>query len=170
VLLFDNGYFSEFGTFSITDGLGHTPPEVLAKTFDLPAETFADFPKKQVYIATGLRPALPQKPAPGLLDNPPLIHRYQLLAQKGRCVCRRHHAQGIRLEFPISTTMTGALLIIEPGALRELHRHPNAAEWQFYLKGSGHMMVFGSHGRARTDEFAAGDVGLCLRATALMPE
>jgi oxalate decarboxylase len=35
----------------------------------------------------------------------------------------------------------------------------NAAEWQFYLKGSGRMTVFGSHGRARTDEFAAGDVG-----------
>jgi len=63
VLLFDNGYFSEFGTFSITDWLGHTPPEVLAKTFD-PAETFADFPKKQVYIATEpAPPALLQKPA-----------------------------------------------------------------------------------------------------------
>jgi oxalate decarboxylase len=62
--------------------------------------------------------------------------------------------------------MTGALLIIEPGALRELHRHP-AAEWQFYLKGSGRMMVFGSHGRPPTDEFAAGDVGFCLRATAI---
>jgi oxalate decarboxylase/phosphoglucose isomerase-like protein (cupin superfamily) len=31
VLVFDNGYFSEFGTFSITDWLGHTPPDVLAK-------------------------------------------------------------------------------------------------------------------------------------------
>ena len=29
VLVFDNGYFSEFGTFSITDWVGHTPPEVL---------------------------------------------------------------------------------------------------------------------------------------------
>ena len=63
------------------------------------------------------------------------------------------------LEFPISTTITGALRIIEPGALRELHWHPNAAEWQLYLKGSGRMTVFGSHGRVRTDEFSAGDVG-----------
>src|SRR5262245_46609196 len=63
VLLFDNGYFSEFGTFSITDWLGHTPPEVLAKTFDLPAETFADFPKKQVYIATGAPRATPEASA-----------------------------------------------------------------------------------------------------------
>jgi oxalate decarboxylase len=118
-----------------------------------------------------VRPALPQKPAPGLLDNPPLIHRYQLLAQKPDVFAGGTMRKVSELEFPISTTMTGALLIIEPGALRELHRHPNAAEWQFYLKGSGRMMVFGSHGRARTDEFAAGDVGLCLRATALfMPE
>ena len=62
-------------------------------------------------------------------------------------------------EFPISTTMTGALLIIKPGSLRELHWHPNAAEWQFYLKGSARMTVFGSHGRARTDDFVKGDVG-----------
>ena len=26
VLVFDNGYFSEFGTFSISDWIGHTPP------------------------------------------------------------------------------------------------------------------------------------------------
>jgi oxalate decarboxylase len=62
-------------------------------------------------------------------------------------------------EFPISATMTGAPLIIKPGALRELHWHPNAAEWQLYLRGSARMTVFGSHGRARTDDFTAGDVG-----------
>ena len=45
VLVFDNGYFSEFGTFSITDWVGHTPPEVLAKNFNVPASAFADFPK-----------------------------------------------------------------------------------------------------------------------------
>ncbi len=55
--------------------------------------------------------------------------------------------------------MTGALLIVEPGGLRELHWHPHAAEWQYYIQGTGRMTVFGSHGRARTDEFSAGDVG-----------
>jgi oxalate decarboxylase len=43
--------------------------------------------------------------------------------------------------------------------MRELHWHPNAVEWQYYLTGTGRMTVFGSGGRARTDEFAAGDVG-----------
>ena len=62
-------------------------------------------------------------------------------------------------EFPISTTMTGALLRIKPGGLRELHWHPNADEWQYYVAGRARMTVFGSHGRARTEEFGAGDVG-----------
>jgi len=36
VLVFDNGYFSEFGTFSITDWIGHVPKPLLAKNFGLP--------------------------------------------------------------------------------------------------------------------------------------
>src|SRR5712692_8467968 len=34
VLIFDNGYFSEFGTFSITDWIGQTPRPLLAKNFN----------------------------------------------------------------------------------------------------------------------------------------
>ena len=41
ILIFDNGYFSEFGTFSITDWVGHTPPALLAKNFGLPEAAFA---------------------------------------------------------------------------------------------------------------------------------
>ncbi len=48
---------------------------------------------------------------------------------------------------------------IKPEHLRELHWHPNADEWQYYIAGRARMTVFGSHGRARTDEFGAGDVG-----------
>src|SRR5215472_16229646 len=53
VLVFDNGYFSEFGTFSISDWVGHIPSEVLAKYFGVPASTFANFPKREVYISKG---------------------------------------------------------------------------------------------------------------------
>src|SRR5580704_12453910 len=41
ILMFDNGYFSEFGTLSITDWVGHTPTALLAKNFGLPEATFA---------------------------------------------------------------------------------------------------------------------------------
>src|SRR5580700_10994798 len=40
ILVFDNGYFSEFGTFSITDWLGHAPKDLLANNFVLAAATF----------------------------------------------------------------------------------------------------------------------------------
>ena len=48
---------------------------------------------------------------------------------------------------------------IQPGAMRELHWHPNADEWQYYLGGRARMSVFGSNGRVRTEELSAGDVG-----------
>src|SRR5262249_33908459 len=36
ILIFDNGYFSEFGTFSVTDWIGHAPAALLAKNLGLP--------------------------------------------------------------------------------------------------------------------------------------
>jgi len=104
-------------------------------------------------------PPLPADPAPGSRDAPPLTHRYQLLAAKPDPFAGGTMRTVSEREFPISAMMTGALLTIKPGALRELHWHPHAAEWQFYLKGSARTTVFGSHGRVCTDEFAAHDVG-----------
>src|SRR5438105_8992834 len=49
VLIFDNGYFSEFGTFSVTDWIGHTPKRLLAKHFGVTEATFDGFPKGDVY-------------------------------------------------------------------------------------------------------------------------
>lgn len=160
VLVFDNGYFSEFGTFSISDWVGHTPPDILAKNFNLPESAFANFPKSEVYIAKGpVPPSLPQDPAPGSLNEPPLTHRYHLLAQEPEIFDGGTMRIVSMAEFPISSTMTGALLVIKPGGMRELHWHPNAAEWQLYIRGQGRMTVFGSAGRARTDEFGPLDVG-----------
>ena len=160
VLVFDNGSFSEFGTFSISDWVGHTAPEVLAKTFGVPAQTFANFPRQEVYIAKGpVPPPLPADPAPGSLADGALTHRYRLLAQRAEIFPGGTNRLVSQCEFPISTTMTGALMRIKPGALRELHWHPNADEWQYYIGGRARMGVFGSHGRARTEEFSAGDVG-----------
>jgi oxalate decarboxylase len=160
VLVFDNGYFSEFGTFSITDWLGHTSAEVLAKTFGVPAQTFVNFPKSEVYIAKGpVPPPLPANPAPGALNSGALTHRYRLLAQRPDTYPGGTNRLVSQREFPISVTMTGAIMRIKPGALRELHWHPNADEWQYYISGRARLGVFGSHGRARVDDMAAGDVG-----------
>ncbi len=59
----------------------------------------------------------------------------------------------------MATTIAAALVEVEPGAMRELHWHPNADEWQYYISGNARMTVFASGGRARTFDYAAGDVG-----------
>lgn len=61
--------------------------------------------------------------------------------------------------FPASKAIAAALVEIKPGAMRELHWHPNNDEWQYYLSGQGRMTVFTGNGNARTYDVRAGDVG-----------
>ena len=46
-----------------------------------------------------------------------------------------------------------------PGALRELHWHPTADEWQYVLEGQISVTLFGSGGRYRIETLEKGDVG-----------
>src|SRR5207244_12560656 len=57
------------------------------------------------------------------------------------------------------TTTTMAMVTVHPGGLRELHWHPNADEWQYYIAGKGRMTVVATGNRARTMDFQEGDVG-----------
>jgi len=52
---------------------------------------------------------------------------------------------------------------VEPGSMRELHWHPNADEWQYYLKGSARMTAFNTGPHANTMDFTGGDVGVVKR-------
>jgi oxalate decarboxylase len=159
VLIFDNGYFSEFGTFSITDWIGHTPKALLAKNFGLPESAFESFPKEEVYFARGATPPAKQTTPLQGVKVPPQTHRFPLLAEpplrtfKGGREWRVDAAR-----FPISKTITGVILDLEPGALRELHWHPNADEWQYLISGRTSVTMFGSHGRYRTETLEKGDV------------
>ncbi|HEY3963725.1 MAG TPA: cupin domain-containing protein [Planctomycetaceae bacterium] len=160
ILIFDNGYFSEFGTFSITDWIGHTPKSLLAKNFGVPESTFDGFPKDEVYFARGKAP--PEKPTVPLQGwkLPPLTHKYQLLAQPAHRVFKGGREWRVdSTRFPISKTVTGVILDLEPGGLRELHWHPTSDEWQYVIEGNISVTMFGSHGRYRTEEMEKGDVG-----------
>jgi oxalate decarboxylase len=61
--------------------------------------------------------------------------------------------------FNVSKTVAAALVTVKPGGMRELHWHPNADEWQYYLKGRARMTVFDTGPRAQTADFRAGDIG-----------
>jgi oxalate decarboxylase len=52
---------------------------------------------------------------------------------------------------------------LRPGALRELHWHPNASEWQFWIAGKARMGIIMNEGRARTMYYNANDVGFVPR-------
>jgi len=160
ILIFDNGYFSEFGTFSISDWIGHTPKALLAKNFGLPESAFESFPKDEVYFARGaVPPAKPTAPLQGW-KLPPQTHKYKLLEQPPHRVFKGGREWRVdSTRFPISTTITGVILELDPGGLRELHWHPTADEWQYVIEGDVSVTMFGSHGRYRTETLEKGDVG-----------
>ena len=159
LLGFDNGHFSEFGTFSVTDWMAHTPPAILARSLGVPVAALANLPKKEVYIGTGKVP--PQ--TIGSLRNNDLqpaqfSHKYRLGEQPAVTFPGGEERIVSSKEFPIQTTLTAVRMDLKPGALRELHWHPHADEWQYFVHGRARVGIFGSHGRVRTEEFGPGQV------------
>ena len=65
--------------------------------------------------------------------------------------------------FSGTKDVAAALETIEPGGLREMHWHPNADEWQYWIKGEGRMIVFDAGPRVATQDFRAGDIGVVGR-------
>jgi len=158
ILSFDNGGFSEHGTFSITDWIDVTPKDMLALNFGLPKDVFDAFPKGEAYIQAG-----PILAAADALDAPwpkESTHKFRLL--RDAKAARDFDGGTFRLasvdEFPASRTMSGGVMTIKPGAMRNLHWNPNANEWHYYLRGKGQVAMFGSGGRSKVAEFGPGDV------------
>jgi len=160
LLAFDNGGFDEDSTFLLSDWFKHVPPEVLAKNFGVPVETFSKLPAPaDEYIFAATPPGDLQKDAIAGATRSDTAFSHRMLAQqpitlKGGTV--RITDSSV---FKVSKTIAAALVELQPGAMRELHWHPNNDEWQYYLEGEGRMGVFASSGQARTFDFRAGDVG-----------
>jgi oxalate decarboxylase len=159
ILVFDDGGFSEYRTFSITDWLGGTPAEVLAQNLGLEQAKFAKFPKGESFIPQGRVPKADEPKSQRMQKMSPLTHRFPLMSQP---VARFRGGEERRVsakEFPMSKTITGVILDLYPGALRELHWHPHANEWLYFITGKARIGMFGSHGRHRVEDFETGDVG-----------
>ncbi len=160
ILGFDNGHFSEYGTFSITDWIATAPRNVVARTLGIPESAVGQFPKKELYIGPGTAPEHAIEPLrDAALQPAQSSHKYRLDMQPPRTFAGGREFIVSSKEFPIQTTLTAVRMDLQPGALRELHWHPHADEWQFYVRGSARVGVFGSHGRTRIEEFGPNDVG-----------
>ncbi|WP_020173757.1 cupin domain-containing protein [Methyloferula stellata] len=168
VIAFDDGNASEFNTLLVTDWFAHTPPSVLAKNFGVAEETFKSIPLTDLWIFQGKEPgplAEAQAAVASAAGAPPFPFTFSLSGMKP---FRDNKSGKIQLadstEFKVSQTVAAALQTIKPGGLRELHWHPNADEWQYWIKGEGRMTVFNAGPRAQTQDFKPGDIGYVKRA------
>jgi oxalate decarboxylase len=163
LLVFDDGEFSEYETVLLTDWMAHTPHDVLAKNFGVSEQALEKMPRREKFIFQAAVPgplAADQKVSAGSLGLSPLDFAFRTSQQP---FTKRTKGGEVRIidssTFTISTTIAAAIVTVHPGGIRELHWHPNADEWQYFISGKGRMTVFATGGRARTTDFQAGDVG-----------
>lgn len=158
ILVFDNGQFSEFGTSSITDWLTQTPLELLEQDLGEVALPIKEKLQGEAYIVQGGVPPEYTLPLNDKIEPSQLNHKYRLGGALPIIFDGGSEQLVSSKEFPISTTLTGVVLRLKPGAIREMHWHPNADEWQYYIDGESEVGIFASNGRSRRDQFAPGQV------------
>jgi oxalate decarboxylase len=162
VLVFNQGDFDEFSTFLLTDWLAHTPREVLAKNFAVRAATFDNVPNKELFIFSSGEPrplAEEQKSAASGTGSINDAYLFKASTMKPTTVRAGGEVKIVdKKNFP-ATDIAAAIVTLKPGGLREMHWHPLADEWQYYVSGKGRMTVFAAGSKARTFDFEEGDVG-----------
>jgi oxalate decarboxylase len=163
VICFDDGHANEFNTLLVSDWFAHTPPEILAKNFGVPAETFAKIPLQNLWIFQGTVPGDLASDRAAVSKNVAAAP-YPFVFPLGSSRPTKESSTGtIRIadssNFNVATTLAAALVTVRPGAIREMHWHPNADEWQYYIKGKARMTVFNTGPNAMTMDFNAGDIG-----------
>jgi oxalate decarboxylase len=163
LLVFDDGNFSEYETVLLTDWMAHTPREILAKNFGVNEQAMQKMVRREKFIFQAAVPgplSADQKSTAGSVGLSPIDFSFRTSQMP---VTKRTKGGEVKIvdssKFKISTTIAAAIVTVHPGGIRELHWHPNADEWQYYMSGQGKMTVFATGGRARTMDFQAGDVG-----------
>jgi oxalate decarboxylase len=95
-------------------------------------------------------------------QRPPSPYTYHASAQQAD----RFEGGSVKIvdvrNFP-ETSLAATIIELEPGGMREMHWHPKADEWQFYLEGEARMTVFDATSKARTFNYRSGDVGFVPR-------
>jgi oxalate decarboxylase len=163
MLVFDEGDFSETDTLLLSDAMSHLPPEVLAKNFGVSEQALTKLPGQELFIFQADVPGPledDQKAAAGAVGESPRNFAFRTMEMPPT---KRTRGGEVRIvdssTFKVATTVAMAMVTVHPGGLRELHWHPNADEWQYYIAGKGRMTVVATGNKGRTMDFRAGDVG-----------
>ena len=121
---------------------------------------FGKSPKEELFIfQADPPPPLQEDTVPDPQGSVPQNMVFKLMAQPPASSPGGRVRIADTRNFPISTEIAAAHVEVDPGHMREIHWHPNADEWQYYISGKARMTVFAAEARARTFDFQAGDVG-----------
>jgi oxalate decarboxylase len=168
MLVFDDGEFSESETVLLSDSMAHLPPEVLSKNWGVEEQALKNIPKQELFIFQASVPGpleVDQKAAAGSLGQSASDFAFRTMDMPPTKVTKGGEVRIVdSSKFTVSTTVAMAMVTVHPGGLRELHWHPNADEWQYYIAGKGRMTVVSTGNKARTMDFHAGDVGYVEKA------
>jgi oxalate decarboxylase len=163
LLVFNEGLFSEDNTFLLSEWVAHTPKEVLSKNFGLNQAALAKLPTDSLYIFPSDQPkSLAEDIAAvgGSKVQSPMRYTFKMASMTPQFRTPGGEARIVDSHnFPAAKNIAAAMLTIKPGGMREMHWHPNASEWQYWMAGQGRMTVFMPVGEARTMDFKANDVG-----------
>lgn len=159
ILAFDDGLYSEHGTFGISDWMSRYDAPMLSQALGVSADILSANPKAETYIMQGEVLALdgPQAKAARALDRD-RTHRFPLMAQKPRVSTAGGQLYvASAKEFPVSSNMTGTVLKLKAGAMHEPHWHTDANEWHYVLKGRTRVTLFAFDKRIAIAELSAGE-------------
>jgi oxalate decarboxylase len=160
LLAFPDGKFSEDDTFAITDMFAHMPKEALAKNLGTDEKALANIPSGEKFIFQAPMPPTLQADTVGDPQGKvPLDMAFRMMQQEPATSPGGWVRIADMRNFTISSDVAAALVEVSPGHMREVHWHPNADEWQYYIAGKARMTVFAAQGNARTFNYQAGDVG-----------
>lgn len=164
LLAFDDGHFSEYDTVLLSDFVAHLPQSVLAKNFNASEQALTKLPEKELYIFQSQLPQTPleedRRAAAGTVGLSTEVFTFHMseMAPTYQNEFGQAHIVDSR-NFKVNNRVAMGHVTVRPGAMRELHWHQNADEWQYYISGKGRMTVFAASERARTMDFEKGDVG-----------
>jgi oxalate decarboxylase len=132
VLAFDNGASSEFNTLTATDWLAHTPPDILARNFGVPAEACRNIPLQNRWIFQGKVPGLLAEAQAAVASNagtPEFPFVFSLADVQPASVTPGGQVQiADSTNFRISKSIAAGLATVKPGGMRTMQKLPVPAD------------------------------------------
>jgi oxalate decarboxylase len=171
LLVFDQGDFSEEDTTLISDWTVHTPHEVLSKNWGISIsevdKAMSQLPAAGRWIFQAPVPPALSADLRGAADGGPLSPTNFAFHALAMQPTKQTKSGSVRVvdstNFTVSKNIAMAYVALKPGGLRELHWHPDADEWQYWISGKGRMTVFFNSATARTQDFNPGDLAYVPR-------